>query len=41
MASADNEVALSMSLPSPLSVRTAVEDFLPKLVSAAKGEPSA
>lgn len=41
VASADNEVALSMSLPSPLSVRTAVEDFLPKLVSAVKGEPSA
>lgn len=41
VASADNEVALSMSLPSPLSVRTAVEDFLPKLVSAVKGEPAA
>ncbi|MBM6401700.1 iron-siderophore ABC transporter substrate-binding protein [Phycicoccus sonneratiae] len=41
VASADNEVALSMSLPSPLSVTTAVQDFLPKLVSAVKGEPAA
>lgn len=41
VASADNEVALSMSLPSPLSVTTAVQDFLPKLVSAVNGEPAA
>lgn len=41
VASADNEVALSMSLPSPLSVTTAVEDFLPKLVSALGGTPAA
>ena len=41
VASADNEVALSMSLPSPLSVTTAVRDFLPKLVSALRGEPAA
>ena len=40
VASADNAVALSMSLPSPLSVRTAVDDFLPKLVSAVNGEPA-
>ena len=40
VASADNAVALSMSLPSPLSVRTAVEDFLPKLVSALDGTPA-
>lgn len=41
VASADNEVALSMSLPSPLSVQTAVRDFLPKLVSAVDGTPAA
>lgn len=41
VASADNEVALSMSLPSPLSVQTAVRDFLPKLVSAVDGKPAA
>lgn len=40
VASADNAVALSMSLPSPLSVRTAVRDFLPKLASAAAGTPA-
>ena len=40
VASADNAVALSMSLPSPLSVRTAVDDFLPKIVSALEGTPA-
>ncbi|WP_392543895.1 iron-siderophore ABC transporter substrate-binding protein [Oryzobacter telluris] len=40
VASADNAVALSMSLPSPLSVRTAVEKFLPKIVSALNGTPA-
>ncbi|HET6968060.1 MAG TPA: ABC transporter substrate-binding protein [Ornithinibacter sp.] len=40
VASADNAVALSMSLPSPLSVRTAVDEFLPKLVSALDGTPA-
>lgn len=40
VASADNAVALSMSLPSPLSVRTAVDDFLPKIASALKGTPA-
>lgn len=40
VASADNAVALSMSLPSPLSVQTAVDDFLPKIVSALKGTPA-
>ena len=40
VASADNAVALSMSLPSPLSVRTAVEDFLPKIASALEGTPA-
>ena len=30
VASADNAVALSMSLPSPLSVQTAVDEFLPR-----------
>jgi iron complex transport system substrate-binding protein len=40
VASADNAVALSMSLPSPLSVRTAVDEFLPKLVSALSGTPA-
>jgi iron complex transport system substrate-binding protein len=41
VASADNAVALSMSLPSPLSVRTAVDEFLPKIVSALDGTPAA
>ena len=40
VASADHAVALSMSLPSPLSVRTAVEEFLPKIVSALNGTPA-
>ena len=40
VASADNAVALSMSLPSPLSVRTAVDEFLPKIVSALAGTPA-
>ncbi|GGL36143.1 iron-siderophore ABC transporter substrate-binding protein [Phycicoccus endophyticus] len=40
VASTDNAVALSMSLPSPLSMRTAVEEFLPKLVSAVNGTPA-
>jgi len=40
VASADNTVALSMSLPSPLSVRTAVDEFLPKIVSALAGTPA-
>ena len=40
VASADNAVALSMSLPSPLSVRTAVDEFLPKLASALNGTPA-
>ncbi|MGL5817645.1 MAG: ABC transporter substrate-binding protein [Phycicoccus sp.] len=40
VASADNEVALSMSLPSPLSVRTAAEEFLPKVAAALKGAPA-
>lgn len=40
VASADNAVALSMSLPSPLSVQTAVEKFLPKIVSALNGTPA-
>ncbi|WP_377638998.1 iron-siderophore ABC transporter substrate-binding protein [Oryzobacter terrae] len=40
VASADNAVALSMSLPSPLSVQTAVEEFLPKVVSALNGTPA-
>ena len=40
VASADNAVALSMSLPSPLSVRTAVDKFLPKIVSALNGTPA-
>jgi iron complex transport system substrate-binding protein len=40
VASADNAVALSMSLPSPLSVRTAVDEFLPKIVSALNGTPA-
>ena len=40
VASADNAVALSMSLPSPLSVRTAVDEFLPKIVSALGGTPA-
>ncbi|MFQ6170826.1 iron-siderophore ABC transporter substrate-binding protein [Oryzobacter sp. R7] len=40
VASADNAVALSMSLPSPLSVRTAVEEFLPKIASALEGTPA-
>lgn len=40
VASADNSVALSMSSPSPLSIPTALEDFLPKIASAAKGEPA-
>ena len=40
VASADNSVALAMSLPSPLSVRTAVDEFLPKLVSALNGTPA-
>ena len=39
-ASADNAVALSMSLPSPLSVQTAVDEFLPKIVSALNGTPA-
>jgi iron complex transport system substrate-binding protein len=41
VASADNSVALSMSLPSPLSVRTAVDEFLPKIVQALAGNPAA
>jgi iron complex transport system substrate-binding protein len=41
VASADNAVALSMSLPSPLSVRTAVDEFLPKIVRALGGTPAA
>ncbi|MGL5928926.1 MAG: ABC transporter substrate-binding protein [Dermatophilaceae bacterium] len=40
VASADNEVALSMSLPSPLSVRTAAEEFLPKIAAALEGSPA-
>ncbi|MGL5864867.1 MAG: ABC transporter substrate-binding protein [Dermatophilaceae bacterium] len=40
VASANNEVALSMSLPSPLSVRTAAEQFLPKIAAALKGAPA-
>ncbi len=40
VASADNAVALSMSLPSPLSVRTAVDEFLPKIVAALGGTPA-
>ena len=40
VASADNAVALSMSLPSPLSVQTAVDEFLPKIVSALNGTPA-
>ncbi|MBM6403408.1 iron-siderophore ABC transporter substrate-binding protein [Phycicoccus sp. CSK15P-2] len=40
VASADNATALSMSLPSPLSVSTAVDVFLPKLVSALNGTPA-
>jgi len=40
VASADNAVALSMSLPSPLSVQTAVTEFLPKIVSALNGTPA-
>ncbi|MGL5851378.1 MAG: ABC transporter substrate-binding protein, partial [Phycicoccus sp.] len=40
VASADNEVALSMSLPSPLSMRTAAEEFLPKVAAALKGAPA-
>ena len=40
VASADNTVALSMSLPSPLSVRTAVDRFLPKIVQALSGTPA-
>lgn len=41
VASADDQVALAMSVPSPLSVRTAVEEFLPKIVSALNGTPAA
>ena len=40
VASADNAIALSMSLPSPLSVRTAVDDFLPKIATALSGTPT-
>ena len=40
VASTDHQVALSMSLPSPLSVSTAVDLFLPKLVSAVGGTPA-
>ena len=40
VASADNAIALSMSLPSPLSVQTAVEKFLPKIASALEGTPA-
>ena len=29
-----------MSLPSPLSVQTAVDEFLPKIVSALNGTPA-
>ncbi len=40
VASADNAVALSMSLPSPLSVQTAVDKFFPKIVTALSGTPA-
>ena len=40
VASADNAIALSMSLPSPLSVQTAVDEFLPKIVTALSGTPA-
>ena len=40
VASADNAIALSMSLPSPLSVTTATEVFLPKIASALNGTPA-
>lgn len=40
VASADNAIALSMSLPSPLSVQTAVDEFLPKIVTALNGTPA-
>ncbi|MEX1909355.1 ABC transporter substrate-binding protein [Janibacter sp. Y6] len=38
--SADNATALSMSSPTPLSLPVALEDFLPKLASAAEGKPA-
>jgi iron complex transport system substrate-binding protein len=41
VASADNITALTMSSPSPLAIPVAVESFLPKIVQALAGNPSA
>ena len=41
VASADNTTALTMSSPSPLAIPVAVESFLPKIVQALAGNPSA
>lgn len=38
LASADNAVAMTISSPSPLSMKVAVEEFLPDVAAAVKGE---
>lgn len=41
VASADNTVAMTMSSPSPLSMEVAVNEFLPKVAKAVKGNAGA